>query len=157
VEPEELWEDADNDNQSNDGSHASAPDHHEVESSSSFDYPDLEIDHDHTDSSLETLQELGKKFLLKIKHKNSLTEKTMHNIAFCTSELISATVMRLKNELKRCLDSADVDINEIEGLGEVFAESDDLCKATKTFCCTSGDENWKRSAGYVVSEKFILH
>lgn len=45
----------------------------------------------------------------------------MHNIAFCTSELILATVMQLMNGLKRCLDSAGVDINEIEGLEEVFA------------------------------------
>lgn len=92
VEPEELWEDADNDNQSNDSDH--------LQSSSLFDNPDLEIDHDHTDSSLETLQELGK--ILKIKHKNSLTEKTMHNIAFFTSELMPATVLRLKNGLCRC-------------------------------------------------------
>lgn len=155
MEPEELWEDADSDNQSNDSGHASAPDHHEVESSSLFDNPDLEIDHDHTDSSLETLQELG--IILKTKHKNSLTEKTMHNIAFFTSELMPATVLRLKNGLKRCLDSADVDINEIEGLEELFAESDDLCKAAKIFCCTSGDENWKQSAGYVVRGQLILH
>lgn len=73
MEPEELWEDADNDNNlSNDGTHALAADHHDVECSSSFDNSDLEIDHDHTDSSPETLQELGKKFLLKIKHKNRL-------------------------------------------------------------------------------------
>lgn len=58
---------------------------------------------------------------------------------------------------QKCLDSADVDISEMEGLEEVFAESDGLCKATKTFFCTSVDENWKQSAGYVVREEFLLH
>lgn len=113
---------------------------------------DLEIDHNPTDSP-ETLQELGKKFLIKIKHKNTLSEKTTHNIAFTTSELISATVQRLKNGLKKCLDSADLDMNQIEGFDEVFAESVDLCKATKTFSLTSVDGNWKQCTGYVVRAK----
>lgn len=112
----------------------------------------LEIDHNLSDSP-ETLQELGKKFLLKIKHKKILSEKTMHNIIISTSELISATVQWLKNGLKKCLDSVDVDMNQIERFDDVLAESDDLCKATKTFSCTSVDGNWKQGADYVVRAK----
>ena len=48
---------------------ASAPDYHEEESSFSYDNPDLDVDRNHTDISHETGQELGKKFLLKIKQK----------------------------------------------------------------------------------------
>lgn len=47
----------------------SAPDHHEEESSFSYDNSDLDVDRNHTDTSHETRQELGKKFLLKIKQK----------------------------------------------------------------------------------------
>lgn len=152
VESEEFENNDNDDNNSSNESHASSPDHLEVEFSSLSDDPGLETDHNHTDSP-ETLQELGEKFLLKIKHKNSLSEKTIHSIAICTSELISATVTRLKNGLKKCLNSADVDMNEIDGLEEVFDETDDLCKATKTFSCTSVDGSWKESAGYVVRDK----
>jgi len=49
----------------------------------------------------KTLQELGEKFLLKLKHKNSLSAKTIHSIGCCTSELISATVARLRKELEK--------------------------------------------------------
>lgn len=47
---------------SDNGSHASLPDYHEEESTSSM--SDLEIDHDLTDSP-GTLQELENKYLLK--------------------------------------------------------------------------------------------
>lgn len=47
----------------------------------------------------------------------------------------------------------DVDMNQIEGFDDVLAESDDLCKATKTFSCTSVDGNWKKGADYVVRAK----
>ena len=77
----------------------------------------------------------------------------MHNVTFSTSEVTSATIQRLKNGLKKCLDSADLDMNQIEGFDEVFAESVDLCKATKTFSLTSVDGNWKQCTGYVVRAK----
>ena len=62
VESEEFEEDDKDDNKSDNGSHAPLPDYHEEESTSSM--SDLEIDHDLTDSP-GTLQELGKKYLLK--------------------------------------------------------------------------------------------
>lgn len=62
VESEEFEEDDKDDNKSDNGSHASLPDYHEEESTSSM--SDLEIDHDLTDSP-GTLQELEKKYLLK--------------------------------------------------------------------------------------------
>lgn len=137
-------------------SHApSEDDHDDVESGSSSDNSGLEIDHGNTDSP-ETLQEIGEKFLLKIKHKNALSAKTMHNIGHCTSELILATVARLRKGLEKCLDSANVDMDEIEGLQDVFAESDDLCKATKTFSCMNVERNWKQGVAYVVSKNIIV-
>ena len=84
------------------------------------------------------------KSLLKIKHKNSLSAKTMLSIGCCTSELISSTVARLRKGLEKCLDSANVDMDEIEGMQDVFAESDDLCKATKTFSYMNVERNWKQ-------------
>ena len=62
VESEEFEKDDKDDNKSDNGSHAPLPDYHEKESTSSM--SDLEIDHDLTDSP-GTLQELGKKYLLK--------------------------------------------------------------------------------------------
>lgn len=138
-----------------DSSQAPSENDHDVESGSSSDNSDLEIDDSRTESP-ETLQELGEKFLLKIKHKNSLSAKTMHNIGCCTSELISATVTRLRKGLEKCLDSANMDMDEIEGLQDVFAESDDLCKATKTFSCMNVERNWKQGVAYVVSENVII-
>ena len=121
----------------------------DVESGFSRDNSDLELNHDHIDSE-ETLQELGEKFLLKLKHKNSLSAKTMHSIGCCTSELISATVARLRKGLEKCLDSANVDKDEIEGLEDVFAESDELCRTPKTFSCMNVETNWKQGVSYVV-------
>lgn len=62
MESEEFEEDDKDDNKSDNGSHAPLPDYHEEESTSFM--SDLEIDHDLTDSP-GTLQELGKKYLLK--------------------------------------------------------------------------------------------
>ena len=146
VHSEEFEEDDISDNVD---SHAPSEDDHDVESGFSPDNSDLEIDHDHIDSP-ETLQELGEKFLLKIKHKNSLSAKTMHSIGCYTSELISSTVARLRKGLEKCLDSANVDMDEIEGMQDVFAESDDLCKATKTFSYMNVERNWKQGVSYVV-------
>ena len=62
MESEEFEKDDKDDNKSDNGSHAPLPDYHEEESTSSM--SDLEIDHDLTNSR-GTLQELGKKYLLK--------------------------------------------------------------------------------------------
>ena len=67
VHSEEFEEDDISDNVE---SHASSEDDNDVESGFSSDNSDLEINHDHFDS-LETLQELGEKFLLKMKQKFS--------------------------------------------------------------------------------------
>lgn len=74
MHPEEIEEDDISDNVD---SHAPSEDDYDVESGFSPDNSDSEINHGHIDSP-ETLQELGEKFLLKIKHKNSLSAKTMH-------------------------------------------------------------------------------
>ena len=64
---------------------------------------------------------------------------------------------RLRKGLEKCLDSTNMDMDEIEGLQDVFAESDDLCKATtKTFSCMNVERNWKQGVAYVVSENVII-
>ena len=88
------------------------------------------------DESKESLPDLAAKFLLKIKHENVLNQKTVHNIAHSTCALISATVAHLKRGIEECLKEADVDADELPGLNDVFAETEDLCKATRRTATT---------------------
>lgn len=43
-----------------------------------------------------------------------------------------------------------MDMDEIEGMQDVFAENDVLCKATKTFSYMNVERNWKQGVSYVV-------
>lgn len=43
-----------------------------------------------------------------------------------------ATLMQLKRGIEKYFSASDTTIDEIQGLKDVFAESDDLCKVTKT-------------------------
>ena len=80
-----------------------------------------------------------------------MNAKTVRNIACCTSELMSATLKQLKRGTEKCLNASDTAIDEIHGLQDVFAESDDLCKVTKTLTSKSLEKHWNEGVPYVVS------
>ena len=108
----------------------------------------LEMD---DNDAVESLPDVASKFLLKIQHENTLNSKTVRNIACCTSELMSATLKQLKRGIEKCLNASDTAIDKIQGLQDVFAESDDLCKVTKTLTSKSLGKHWNEGVPYVVS------
>ncbi|XP_068735393.1 uncharacterized protein [Montipora capricornis] len=69
---------------------------------------------------------------------------------------MDATLTQLKRGIEECLNATDTTIDEIQGLQDVFAESDDLCKVTKTLTSKSLEKHWNEGVPCVEPVKKVL-
>lgn len=62
-------------------------------------------------------------WILKLKEGRKLTQTTTEEILSDVTELCSSIVLRLKNEVHRVLESADITPSNIPGLDDLFSEN----------------------------------
>lgn len=61
-------------------------------------------------------------FILKTKEENQLSQQTIDSILANTEDVVESSVQCLKDKITKCLADNNIEIEEVEGLGDVLKE-----------------------------------
>jgi len=100
-----------------------ANEEHDLESIPSLDDHDIDTTAEELISIEESNDREAALWILKLKEGRRLTQSTTEEILSDVTELCSSIILRLKNDVHRVLESADITPGNIPGLDDLFTEN----------------------------------